>query len=512
MKVAYFGIDALADCLRLLLKENYTVVRIFTTEGDDYDRTDQIRALARENDIPVQTARASEEDVRALVKEGVALSVTAGYPWRIPTTDSFMQLNIHPSFLPEGRGPWPMPVAILQGRCSGVTLHKISERLDEGDIVLRQKIFPDADETLITLQEKLRREAVRLLAVFLENPGKYWAEAQPQRGGEYWPESTDEARTIFPSDDAGTKARKLRAFAGYGCLCLFDGIPWETDGDGVPVRPYFRPIRLSDRAAMEEIRRKYKPALSDYTFALLWCWRKPMGLSVCLGEDFFCVRGDGYYFFPVGPDGRVLSFLRSLRKSGGATLRFCDERMKALAEEAFVDAACRYEEDDCDYVIENEKLTALAGGALSRLRNDLHHYSSLQPPPVAEPITERNIDEVAQISRLCRLAGSEDGEAESEAIRCFFALGLEGILVRRDGPVSFAIRSAKDDVTVQGHFSKCAEHIRGGALYAIVQCSAAAGERFLYTDLEDDLGDPGLRRFKRSLKPEIIPSYTIVLH
>ena len=32
-----------------------------------------------------------------------------------------------------------------------------------------------------------------------------------------------------------------------------------------------------------------------------------------------------------------------------------------------------------------------------------------------------------------------------------------------------------------------------------------------FTNIEDDLGDRGLRAFKRSLKPVIVPSYTIAL-
>lgn len=41
-----------------------------------------------------------------------------------------MQVNLHPALLPEGRGPWPMPTAILRGKSSGVTLHKLAEESD----------------------------------------------------------------------------------------------------------------------------------------------------------------------------------------------------------------------------------------------------------------------------------------------------------------------------------------------------------------------------------------------
>ena len=136
MKTAYFGMDALADCLEVLLQGGHEVIKIFTTEGDAYDRTERICSLARERGIPLQKTRVSEQDTDALREAGAELTVTAGYPWKIPVTDAFMQVNLHPALLPEGRGPWPMPTAILRGRPSGVTLHKLSGKLDEGDIIL----------------------------------------------------------------------------------------------------------------------------------------------------------------------------------------------------------------------------------------------------------------------------------------------------------------------------------------------------------------------------------------
>ena len=158
--------DALADCLEVLLQGGHEVIKIFTTEGDAYDRTERICSLARERGIPLQKTRVSEQDTDALREAGAELTVTAGYPWKIPVTDAFMQVNLHPALLPEGRGPWPMPTAILRGRPSGVTLHKLSGKLDEGDIILQKEIPLAEGETLLTLGEKIRAEAVRLLGNF----------------------------------------------------------------------------------------------------------------------------------------------------------------------------------------------------------------------------------------------------------------------------------------------------------------------------------------------------------
>ncbi|MDR1366186.1 MAG: hypothetical protein LBJ03_03865 [Holosporales bacterium] len=51
-------------------------------------------------------------------------------------------LNIHPSYLPYGRGRDPVVWAIRNHHPAGVTLHKINEKVDEGgNLVPRTKII-----------------------------------------------------------------------------------------------------------------------------------------------------------------------------------------------------------------------------------------------------------------------------------------------------------------------------------------------------------------------------------
>ena len=511
MKTAYFGIDALADCLEVLLKNGDTVVKIFTTEGDAYDSVERVCKIAQAHGIPLQSTRVTKHDIEALCEAGVELTVTAGYPWKIPVTDTFMQINLHPALLPEGRGPWPMPVAILEGKKSGVTLHKLSEQFDEGDIILQSEIPLADEETLITLGSKIQSKAACLLEKFLQMPEKYWKEARPQGQGNYWKEPGDAERTLQPGDSDALRSLKLRAFAGYGCIVYENGIPWLTDEKGQKKEFYFRGLLLSDRQVIEETRRKYNPSLSDYTFAMLWCWRKQMNLSVCIGKDFFVVKGNGYYFFPVCSPEKAAYFLRELRCFGDTVLRFCDESAKAMVMKDFPGSVCSFSEGDSDYLIENSKLHDLSGGGLLRRRNDLHHYMNLSPQPCAEPITQQNLQDAIALSERSRLAGSADGDAEKEAFRNFFELGLKGVLVRRGDAVGFAVCSEKDGQTMQGHFSKCVERVRGASLFTIRSCSDAMSDRYKYTNLEDDMGNIGLRTFKRSLKAQVVPSYTIEL-
>ena len=50
-------------------------------------------------------------------------------------------LNLHPSYLPYGRGTYPAVWAIYNSTPIGVTIHEMNSKLDKGKIYLRKKIF-----------------------------------------------------------------------------------------------------------------------------------------------------------------------------------------------------------------------------------------------------------------------------------------------------------------------------------------------------------------------------------
>jgi len=122
-------------------------------------------------------------------------------------------------------------LTILRGlNASGVTLHKLAPRFDEGDI-LAQVAFPMAPhEDLQTLTGKLQTAAVSLLEAFFADPAAAWANAHPQEKGEYWPEPDEREMTISPDMTVAEADRILRAFRGVGCYFA------RADGERIPIR------------------------------------------------------------------------------------------------------------------------------------------------------------------------------------------------------------------------------------------------------------------------------------
>ena len=146
------------------------------------------------------------------------MMIVAGYAAKIPLSSKMMQVNIHPSLLPMGRGAWPMPVNILKGAPSGVTLHKLAEGFDTGDIILQKEIPLAIDENLETLTAKVLKIAPEILGEFLKDPKGYFENATTQGEGEYWQEPDDLDRTVLSSDTTEKADLILRAFWGYGVI------------------------------------------------------------------------------------------------------------------------------------------------------------------------------------------------------------------------------------------------------------------------------------------------------
>jgi methionyl-tRNA formyltransferase len=78
--------------------------------------------------------------------------------------------NLHPSLLPEYRGPSPVVSAILDGKITtGVTLMQMDEGLDTGPIISQEKIEIDMNDSAGECTEKLFAIGAKMLIKNLPN-------------------------------------------------------------------------------------------------------------------------------------------------------------------------------------------------------------------------------------------------------------------------------------------------------------------------------------------------------
>ncbi len=119
--------------------------------------------------------------INFLKSEAVDLIVLAGFLLKIP--EAFIKafpnqiINLHPSLLPKygGKGMYGHHVhdAVLKNNEpeTGITIHYVNEAYDEGQIILQQSVALKPNETVETVQQKIRvlefkylPEAIKMLA------------------------------------------------------------------------------------------------------------------------------------------------------------------------------------------------------------------------------------------------------------------------------------------------------------------------------------------------------------
>lgn len=78
-------------------------------------------------------------------------------------------INVHPSLLPKYRGSAPIQWTILNGdKKTGVTTMYLNEEMDAGDIILKQEVVIDENETSGELWNRLSKIGAKLLVKTLE--------------------------------------------------------------------------------------------------------------------------------------------------------------------------------------------------------------------------------------------------------------------------------------------------------------------------------------------------------
>lgn len=220
MKIAYIGFDVLYDALWTLHQLKCEIMEIFTCEVDnEFEFNSQVIAFAKKFKTPYKISPITLDDINRLQKNGCEAIICAGYYYKIPTAHTLPMVNIHPAMLPIGRGAWPTPITILkQLPMSGVTIHKIVEEYDAGDVLLAESFAVAAYDNLEMVTDKVRRLLPCLIKRLIVNFKELYENAMPQGKGEYWATPNEADWTITPDMSPPQIDLILRAFYGFECI------------------------------------------------------------------------------------------------------------------------------------------------------------------------------------------------------------------------------------------------------------------------------------------------------
>lgn len=222
MRFAFAGFDRWRVVFDAFVGRGWEPVALYTQPCDNtLDFNDEVVALGAQHRIPVQLSKIRPDDLRALADRGCKALIVSGYQWRIPDWTAHLDyaVNFHPAPLPEGRGPYPVMQAILEGRREwAVSCHRIAASFDTGAVLDIERFALGAHECHEALQLRLqmaaRRLAVRVAAGFCQ----LWDASQPQGEGSYWPRLTEAQRTLDFSRPVDEVMRVVRACGVVECL------------------------------------------------------------------------------------------------------------------------------------------------------------------------------------------------------------------------------------------------------------------------------------------------------
>lgn len=222
MKIAYAGFDLFYPALEALYDSGCEIVKIFSCSVDNVTEFNtQVTDFARAHSISITYDKITTEDLVELRDSGVDALFCAAYYYRMPIIDDFKMLNIHPSLLPMGRGSWPMPVQILRAdEHGGVSIHKMEESFDTGEILMQKSFEIAREENLSTFMDKIYALLPDMIDTLVKDLDYYYSNATAQSGGEYL-QCPDERDYIISIDsDFDYADRVCRAF--YGFYIVYD--------------------------------------------------------------------------------------------------------------------------------------------------------------------------------------------------------------------------------------------------------------------------------------------------
>ena len=191
-RIVFFGTPEFAvRSLKAIRESGYLIAGVVTAPDKPAGRgmklrSSPVRMYAGENNLPVlQPERLSDpffigrlSELGPTIQVIVAFRMMPRAVWAMPRLGSF---NLHASLLPQYRGAAPINWAIINGEEeTGLTTFFLKEKVDTGDIILREKISIGRNETAGELHDRMKVQGAGLVVRTIESivEGKARASSQ----------------------------------------------------------------------------------------------------------------------------------------------------------------------------------------------------------------------------------------------------------------------------------------------------------------------------------------------
>ena len=229
MKIIFFGSSEFA----VPALEGLDVALVVTQPDRKKGRSQKISSTAvkmKADSLKIQTFQPedvnSEKSIEFLKGLGADVFVVVSFGQilskKLLDLPKLYALNAHASLLPKYRGAAPINWAIANGeKETGITIIKMNEKMDEGDIVLKEAVSINKDEDATQLSDKLSKKGAEVLLKCLDSSINF--EKQDSSKATYAPKLKKEDGLIDWNWSAEKIHNRIRAFVPWpGCFTHLD--------------------------------------------------------------------------------------------------------------------------------------------------------------------------------------------------------------------------------------------------------------------------------------------------
>jgi len=216
--LAYHDIGCVG--VEALLRQGFEIAAVFTHKDDPGEEIwfASVAELAASHGIPVFAPEDINHPLWVKKIRDLAPDILFSFYYRALLRSAILEippagcLNLHGSLLPRYRGRCPINWVLIKGeKETGVTLHYMTPRPDDGDIVSQEEIPISDDDTARSLYEKSAQAASLMLDRVLplvkagtppripQDPAKatYYGGRRPEDGEIDWGRSATEVRNLI---------------------------------------------------------------------------------------------------------------------------------------------------------------------------------------------------------------------------------------------------------------------------------------------------------------------------
>lgn len=292
----------------------------------------------------------------------------------------------------------------------------------------------------------------------------------------------------------------------------------------------FKELNINCLDTINEFFREKNTLLADYFFETLLIYNNTYKYEYCIFNNSLFIKMEldknekfDYFYFPISNNPiDDLKILTDYSKNHGKTAIFVNitsedlEKYKPyISKEYFIQLNI----DSIDYVYETDHLSTLVGHRYNQKRRHLHKFLENYDIKNVE-ITKNDLDEILNFIDLWEVSSNEpyknvENEKKSlkEIFKYFDTFNLLGFKYYINNKlVGFTLGGIINNQFIQ-HFEKCLDQFEGIYVYSTSYISKILKDKGIkYLNKEEDIGEPGLRKAKKSWSPDLfINNYFIIL-